>query len=216
MTKWIILVIILIIIGGGFLILQSKSRAPVQNKEPEPTISVPITSTPKPPTLPAELLPNGSHRVTIETNKGTVVFETYDTDAPLASANFVNLATAGFYDGVIFHRIIPGFMMQGGDPSGNGSGGPGYTFADELDPQSESGKAGYKKGVLAMANRGPNTNGSQFFIMFADYPLPYNYTIFGRVTSGLDVVAEIEKVETDGGDRPTSPVRINKVTVEDK
>lgn len=216
MTKWIILVIILVIIGGGFFILKPKSRAPVQNKEPEPIASVQTTSTPKPPTLPAELLPNGSHRVTIETNKGTIVFETYDNDAPLASANFVNLAAAGFYDGVIFHRIIPGFMMQGGDPSGNGSGGSGYTFTDELDPKTESGKAGYKKGVLAMANRGPNTNGSQFFIMFADYPLPYNYTIFGHVIEGLDVVTAIEKVETDAGDRPTSPVRMNQVTVEDR
>ena len=104
-------------------------------------------------------------------------------------------------------------MIQGGDPQGTGMGGPGYKFADELDPNTSSAKAGYKKGVVAMANSGPNTNGSQFFIMTADYPLPHNYTIFGKVVSGQDVVDTIANVKTGPNDRPVSPVTMKKVTV---
>ncbi|GEM_PF-565239 len=224
MTKWITLgILILIIIGVGIFISKPRTQAPVgtvtntesQTVTPPEIESPPVTQTMKPPTLPEKLSPNGSHRVTIETNKGTIVFETYDHDAPLASENFVNLARAGFYDNLVFHRVIAGFMMQGGDPSGNGTGGPGYTFSDELDAKSPSGKIGYKKGVLAMANRGPNTNGSQFFIMFADYPLPLNYTIFGHVVSGQDVVDAIGKVETGAGDRPVTPITMTKVTATD-
>lgn len=104
-------------------------------------------------------------------------------------------------------------MIQGGDPTGTGSGGPGYTFEDELNPQTDSYKEGYKKGVVAMANAGPNTNGSQFFIMVADYPLPNNYTIFGKVISGQDVADAIAKSKTGPNDRPVSPVAMEKVTV---
>lgn len=154
-----------------------------------------------------------SHMITIDTNYGKIVFETYDTDAPKTVANFVTLANKGFYNGLIFHRVIKGFMIQGGDPNGTGTGGPGYQFADELDPTTASYKAGYKKGVVAMANAGPNTNGSQFFIMASDYPLPNNYTIFGKVTSGQDVVDTIANVQTDQSDKPVSPVVMNKVSV---
>ena len=151
--------------------------------------------------------------ITIETNYGTIIFETYDTDAPKTVANFVALANKGFYNNLTFHRVIPGFMIQGGDPKGNGTGGPGYQFADELDPNTPSAKAGYKKGVVAMANSGPNTNGSQFFIMTADYPLPHDYTIFGKVVSGQDVVDKIANVKTGVNDRPVSPVVMKTVTV---
>ncbi len=108
---------------------------------------------------------NGMHIINIQTNFGEIQFETYDFDAPKTVQNFITLADKGFYNNLIFHRVIKGFMIQGGDPSGDGTGGPGYEFEDELNPETESYKAGYKKGVVAMANRGLDTNGSQFFIM---------------------------------------------------
>lgn len=154
-----------------------------------------------------------THMVTIETNYGKIVIETYDADAPNTVNNFVTLAQKGFYNGLTFHRVIKGFMIQGGDPNGNGTGGPGYQFADELNPNTPSYKAGYQKGVVAMANAGPNTNGSQFFIMHQDYPLPNNYTIFGKVVSGQDVVDTIANVKTGANDKPVSPVIMKTVTV---
>jgi cyclophilin family peptidyl-prolyl cis-trans isomerase len=154
-----------------------------------------------------------NHLVTIKTNLGEIKFETYDTDVPNTVANFIKLANEGFYNGVIFHRVIDGFMIQGGDPTGTGTGGPGYKFADELNPATPSYQAGYQKGVVAMANAGPNTNGSQFFIMVADYPLPNNYTIFGRVVEGQAVADQIAKVAKDSADKPLSPVVMEAVTV---
>ena len=127
---------------------------------------------------------NMNHIITIKTNMGEIRFMTYDKDAPKAVNNFITLAQEGFYDGVIFHRVIDGFMIQGGDPTGTGSGGPGYTFEDELNPETESYKEGYKKGVVAMANAGPDTNGSQFFIMVADYPLPHRLHHFWQSDFG--------------------------------
>lgn len=159
---------------------------------------------------------NMSHLVTIKTNLGEIKFETYDADAPNTVKNFIDLANKGFYNGVIFHRVIDGFMIQGGDPTGTGRGGPGYQFADELNPATASYQSGYKKGVVAMANAGPNTNGSQFFIMVADYPLPNNYSIFGKVVSGQEVADKIAKVAKDSGDKPLSPVTMESVTVSEK
>jgi cyclophilin family peptidyl-prolyl cis-trans isomerase len=159
---------------------------------------------------------NFSHLVTIETNKGTITFETYDADAPNTVKNFITLADKSFYNGVIFHRVIKDFMIQGGDPTGTGRGGPGYAFADELNPATPSYKAGYVRGTVAMANSGPNTNGSQFFIMHKDYALPHSYTIFGRVVSGMDVVDAIASSQTGPGDRPVSNITMNKVTVAEK
>lgn len=153
------------------------------------------------------------NKITIDTNLGKIVLELYPKDAPKAVENFTTLAQKGFYNNLIFHRVIPGFMIQGGDPLGTGTGGPGYQFADELDSNTPSAKAGYKKGVLAMANAGPNTNGSQFFIMLEDYPLPHNYTIFGRVISGQDVVDKIGAVKAGPNDRPVTPVVMKTVTV---
>jgi len=157
---------------------------------------------------------NNMRAITIGTTLGNIVFETYDADAPLAVENFVKLAEKGFYDNVIFHRVIKGFMIQGGDPTGTGSGGPGYSFQDELNPNAESYKRGYKRGVVAMANAGANTNGSQFFIMLQDNPLPNNYTIFGKVVSGQDVVDAIGNLETGPNDRPLNPPYIKDVRVE--
>ncbi|MDE2172499.1 MAG: peptidylprolyl isomerase [Patescibacteria group bacterium] len=154
------------------------------------------------------------HTVTIQTNKGTIVFETYDADAPNTVQNFLTLANKGFYNGLIFHRVIQGFMIQGGDPTGTGTGGPGYSFNDELNPATPSYQAGYVRGTVAMANAGPNTNGSQFFIMQKDTPaLPHDYTIFGKVISGMDVVDAIAATPVDANDKPLSNVTMTSVTV---
>ncbi|OGM01149.1 hypothetical protein A2480_00365 [Candidatus Uhrbacteria bacterium RIFOXYC2_FULL_47_19] len=134
--------------------------------------------------LPAERIEN--RQVKIKTNKGEIVFELFAEDAPKTVSNFVVLAESGYYDGLTFHRVVPKFVIQGGDPIGNGTGGPGYKFEDE--PVTRN----YLAGTVAMANSGPNTNGSQYFICLEDQPtLPKNYTIFGQVTSGLDVVQSI-------------------------
>jgi cyclophilin family peptidyl-prolyl cis-trans isomerase len=153
---------------------------------------------------------------TIQTNKGTIKFELLEQDAPKTTENFRLLAEKGYYDGVIFHRVINGFMIQGGDPTGTGRGGEsawGGRFADEINSSSEVYRSGYKAGTVAMANAGPNTNGSQFFIMHVDYQLPPSYTIFGRVTEGQDVVNAIATSDTDRSDRPTSEVKMEKVSV---
>lgn len=152
-------------------------------------------------------------KVKIQTNKGDITLELFAEDAPKTVENFILLIKKGYYDGVIFHRVIKGFMVQGGDPTGTGSGGPGYQFDDELSPETASYKRGYARGTLAMANAGPDTNGSQFFIMHADYPLPHAYTIFGRVISGLETVDAIANGAVDDSDRPESEVVMNKVEI---
>lgn len=182
--------------------------------------SAPVSTT-SPAVTTNSSIKNLMHTVTIETNKGKIIIETYDADAPKTVDNFITLANKGFYDGIIFHRVIKDFMIQGGDPTGTGMGGPGYKFADELDPSTQSYQKGYVRGTVAMANAGPNTNGSQFFIMHKDVALPHNYTIFGTVVSGMDVVDAIAAVETDGnppygGNKPLSPVTMTKVTVAGK
>ena len=159
---------------------------------------------------------NRMHQITLQTTMGDITFETYDADAPKALQNFITLAQKGFYKNLIFHRVIKEFMIQGGDPSGNGTGGPGYSFEDELNPATDSYKQGYVKGVVAMANAGQNTNGSQFFIMLQDTPLPHNYTIFGKVITGQDVVDAIGNVKTDGSDKPLDKVVIKSIVVNTK
>ena len=153
----------------------------------------------------------------IETNKGTIRVEMLEDDAPKTTENFITLAQRGYYDGIIFHRVIKDFMIQGGDPTGTGRGGEcawGGRFNDEINRNSQVYQTGYKKGTMAMANAGPNTNGSQFLIMHVDYPLPPSYTIFGRVTEGQDVVDAIATTPTGPGDRPIQDVKMEKVTIE--
>jgi cyclophilin family peptidyl-prolyl cis-trans isomerase len=150
-----------------------------------------------------------TYQAVIHTSEGDVSVEFYAADAPQTVNNFVFLAREGFYDGVIFHRVIPGFMVQGGDPTGTGRGGPGYQFRDELGHS----KSSYSRGTLAMANSGPNTNGSQFFVMHADYGLPNQYSIFGKVTDGLDVVDAIAGAPTGAQDRPNNPVTIDSIDI---
>ena len=146
---------------------------------------------------------------TLQTNHGAIAIELFDDDAPKTVENFLKLARDGFYNGVIFHRVIPDFMVQGGDPTGTGSGGPGYQFEDEFNDNK------VVRGALAMANAGPNTNGSQFFIVTTDAAswLDGKHTVFGRVTDGMDVVDTISALETDERDRPREDVVIERVDV---
>ncbi len=167
--------------------------------------------------------PAGPSFAVLETDKGIVEFELLVSDAPKTTENFRLLAERGYYNGLTFHRIVKGFMIQGGDPQGDGRGGEsawGGKFADEIvkdSPLYQNG-LGYKRGLVAMANAGPNTQGSQFFILHKDFPLPASYTIFGRVTKGIEVVDALAEVPTtrgmDGGmSKPTTPPVMKKVTI---
>ena len=144
---------------------------------------------------------------TLHTNHGAIQVELFDDDAPKTVENFRKLAGDGFYEGVVFHRVIPDFMIQGGDPTGTGMGGPGYTFEDEFNDHK------IERGALAMANAGPNTNGSQFFIVTTGAApwLDGKHTVFGKVTGGMDAVDSIEKTETDANDKPREPAVIERV-----
>src|SRR5712672_3412818 len=144
---------------------------------------------------------------TMNTTEGEIVFELFDEDAPKTVENFRKLASEGFYDGLAFHRVIKDFMIQGGCPEGTGTGGPGYTFEDEINPHK------VVRGALAMANAGPDTNGSQFFIVTADACswLDGKHTVFGQITDGMDVVDKIQAVETDAADRPRESVVIERI-----
>jgi cyclophilin family peptidyl-prolyl cis-trans isomerase len=148
---------------------------------------------------------------TLKTSEGTIEIELFDEDAPKTVQNFTSLAQKGFYDGLIFHRVIRGFMLQGGCPEGTGTGGPGYSFDDEFNSHR------IVRGALAMANAGPNTNGSQFFIVTAEECpwLDGKHTVFGEVRDGMDVVDAIDSTDTDGRDRPTTPIAIESLTIAD-
>ena len=209
MSKKIYIIVLIVLVIIALIYFISPKSPEIQNSSTN-------TQSSSTPVLVKNLKKSDMHIVTIDTNKGKIVFETYDQDAPKTVENFITLANKGFYNGLIFHRVIKGFMIQGGDPTGTGRGGPGYTFADELNPSTQSYKNGYKRGVVAMANAGPNTNGSQFFIMHQDTPLPNNYTIFGNVISGIETVDAIANTKTGANDMPVEKMIMNKVTVEDK
>ena len=159
-----------------------------------------------PPALEIDL--NKAYSATLHTNHGDIEIDFDAARSPQTVNNFVFLARDGFYNGVIFHRVISGFMIQGGDPTGTGRGGPGYKFRDEIE-----GPGSYTRGTVAMANAGPNTNGSQFFICLADVGLPHAYTIFGQVTNGMEAVDAIAAVPTDRRDRPTEDCVIRSVSI---
>jgi cyclophilin family peptidyl-prolyl cis-trans isomerase len=150
---------------------------------------------------------DGEYTATLHTNHGDITISFFPAEAPLAVNNFLFLAGEGFYDGVVFHRVVPGFVIQGGDPTGTGRGGPGYTFRDELDSSRR-----YTRGTVAMANAGPNTNGSQFFVCLEDVGLPNAYTIFGEVTSGMEAVDSIAAVPRRG-ERPSEDCVIERISV---
>ena len=164
--------------------------------------------------------PEANSTVIMKTNFGDVELELFEKNAPKTVANFIKLAESGFYNGTKFHRVIPSFMIQGGDPNSkdnnwqdDGAGGPGYQFEDELNPDTASYKAGYLRGTVAMANAGPNTNGSQFFIMHKDYSLPHAYTIFGRVLKGMEAVDAIANLPRNNNDHPSEDAVILSIIV---
>ena len=195
-------------LGAAFvgLVLTScaSSRPPIE--APTPTAIPTQAQTAAAPTIQEKEIV----KVKIETTKGDIAIELYSKEAPKTVENFTTLAKKGFYDGIIFHRVIPQFMIQTGDPTGTGMGGPGYTFADEFSPKLKHDKAG----VLSMANSGPNTNGSQFFITEAPTPwLDGRHAIFGRVTSGMEVVHSIASAPRDASDKPLETIAMKKVTV---
>jgi len=173
------------------------------------------------PKVPPGARSSGGRHAVIDTDKGAIEIEFLQADAPKAVENFRLLAEHAYYDGLTFHRIISGFMIQGGDPDGDGTGGQsawGPPFADEINPNSALYRGGYRRGLVAMANSGPNTNGSQFFILHQGYPLPPNYVIFARVTAGMDAVDALADTPTtmgsDGGmSKPLAPPVIKKVTI---
>jgi cyclophilin family peptidyl-prolyl cis-trans isomerase len=199
--------LMLIVVAGC-----SSSAPPSESSAPAPG------ATAKPP---SDAKSSGGLHATIDTDKGPIELEFLPMDAPKAVENFRLLAERGFYDNLTFHRIVKGFMIQGGDPSGDGTGGEsawGGTFEDEINPGSQTYRDGYKRGIVALANAGPNTNGSQFFIMHQDYPLPPAYVIFARVTKGIEVVDALAETPTtrgpDGGmSQPLTPPRMKKVTI---
>ena len=204
MKKLIILSMLLLSFCGG----EAVQDEIVQTTEvTEMTYDKTYTSTPE-----MSIDVNTTYTAELETSLGNIVIELFTDTSPITVNNFVNLSNDGYYNDVIFHRVIKGFMIQGGDPSGTGHGDmgkyPGYDFEDELDNPMN-----YEKGIVAMANRGPNTNGSQFFIMHEDYPLPYQYTIFGKVLSGLDVVDAIGNVQTGENDKPNEDVVILNIKI---
>lgn len=198
MKKWFLLSYCLLLAGCAS---QAPKVTPVAAPVPTPVTSIPTPETVKDDTIV---------KIKIETTLGDIYADLYETEAPKTVGNFVTLAKKGFYDGIIFHRVIPNFMIQTGDPTGTGMGGPGYQFADEFSSKLRHDKPG----VLSMANAGPNTNGSQFFI--TEVPTPFlddKHAVFGQVTQGMDVVLKIARVPRDAQDKPYDKVAMNKIVI---
>lgn len=207
MSKFYYFLIVIIIVIVGYLFWHGEVKAPESKEQTTTTNTNQNSDNSKetamanlafPGILPADQIDN--KKAVVKTDKGTIEFELYVDKAPNSVSNFVYLAEKGFYDGLTFHRVVPDFVIQGGDPSGNGTGGPDYQFSDEPVVGD------YKAGTVAMANSGPDTNGSQFFICLSDQPtLPKSYNLFGQVTAGMDVVTKITV-----GDKITSVTIVNK------
>lgn len=207
MKKFLILFVLTLIFCGGNSEAENNIEVNETTEVTEMTYDKTYTS---PPTMTINV--ESSYTAEIETSSGSITIDLFTDVAPNTVNNFVTLSNDGYYNDVIFHRVIKGFMIQGGDPSGTGHGDmgkyPGYDFEDELENPMN-----YERGIVAMANRGPNTNGSQFFIMHADYPLPYQYTIFGKVTEGLETVDAIANVQTGENDKPVDDIVILSVKI---
>ena len=198
---------LLTIVAGIIILSLFFSKEPAKNETANQT----VTKSSPPMTIDVSKKYSGD----VTTNFGDFTVEFFTKETPKTVNNFITLAKENFYNGTVFHRIIKGFMIQGGDPKGDGTGGPGYKFDDEPITRD------YKRGIVAMANSGPNTNGSQFFIMHKDYDLPKNYVIFGQVTKGLDIIDKIANVEVeDNGtgekSKPKEKVSISKITITEK
>lgn len=217
--KIIAIIVALVLIGGGYYLYSLKNKISKSGEVIGITSQTSQTNqTENSTTTTININLNKTTNVIIKTNKGEIRLELLPNSAPNTVANFSKLASSGFYNGVKFHRVIKGFMIQGGDPLSKdnamrarwGMGGPGYQFKDELTGQEK-----YPQGTLAMANSGPDTNGSQFFIVTANpgAPLPPNYTVFGKVINGMDVALQIENVKTSPNDQPIEDVVIEKIMV---
>lgn len=203
-------VIIALIVVGVFLLSRDSKDTSMNPKSPQDSNSTNTKNYSSAPSLTIDT--KKKYTAKVKTSKGLFEIELFANETPQAVNNFVFLAKDGFYNKTVFHRVIKGFMIQGGDPNGNGGGGPGYTFADEKVTRD------YTRGIVAMANRGPNTNGSQFFIMHADYSLPKQYVIFGKVTSGMetvDAIATAPIVESQSGEasQPKEPASIESINI---
>ncbi len=207
MKKFLILFVLTLVFCGGNSEAENNIEVNETTEVTEMTYDKTYTS---PPSMAINV--KSSYTAQIETSSGSITIDLFTDVAPNTVNNFVTLSNDGYYNDVIFHRVIKGFMIQGGDPSGTGHGDmgkyPGYDFEDELENPMN-----YERGIVAMANRGPNTNGSQFFIMHADYPLPYQYTIFGKVTEGLETVDAIANVQTGENDKPVDDIVILSVKI---
>jgi len=215
----IVFLSVIILIGFGIYSFRKpkpKTTKPIINNTKTEEVTVIPTNSNQPTTVvkntnltkPEMVLVKGkTYTAKLTTSEGEIVIQLSADKTPITVNNFVYLSRQSFYDGVIFHRVIKGFMIQGGDPQGTGRGGPGYQFADEKFEGS------YTRGAVAMANAGPNTNGSQFFIMHQDYPLPTDYVIFGKVLSGIEVVDKIAITPVDSSDRPIEPMVIQKIEI---
>ena len=199
MKRWFLISYCLLLAGCA-------SQAPQVTPVAAPVPTTAVTSTPTPETVKDDTIV----KIKIETTLGDIYADLYEAEAPKTVENFVTLAKKGFYDGIIFHRVIPDFMIQTGDPTGTGMGGPGYQFKDEFSSKLRHDKPG----VLSMANSGPNTNGSQFFITEVATPwLDNRHSVFGQVTGGMDVVLAISKAPRDRQDKPVEKIAMNKVVV---
>jgi len=218
MRNLVIFIVIILVVGFSFFLLLSKDSAeeaikdidlsenPSQSTEENKMSSKQYSNAPT--TLPEN--ERVGKKARFETNQGTFTLSLYGAKAPKTVSNFIFLTREGFFNGLAFHRVIDGFMIQGGDPDGNGTGGPGYKFEDEFDSSLTFSKVG----LLAMANSGPNTNGSQFFITVAPTPhLNAQHTIFGEVIEGYEIVEKISKLAADATDSPESPVTIKKIEI---
>jgi len=226
MKKILVAAVVVVLVGlAGYMLLSKPGNAELVKNKNEHPISTSMTVSPTskaktystPPAMSIDV--NKTYKATIATSKGSMVLTLFAKDAPKTVNNFVFLAKDGFYDNTVFHRIIKGFMIQGGDPQGNGTGGPGYRFDDESVTRE------YTRGTIAMANAGPNTNGSQFFIMHADYALPKNYVIFGSIDptdvsslATLDSIAETPVSMSAGGEqsKPSEQVVVQSVTIKEQ
>lgn len=211
----LIIAVVILVLGLGFFALRKAGSDVALNYQTKPEgQAMPASLSANKQTQQPEMIidQSGEYTVTLQTSEGDIVIRLHNAEVPITANNFYALAKQGFYDGTIFHRVIDGFMIQGGDPRGDGTGGPGYKFADE--PFNGE----YSRGTVAMANSGPNTNGSQFFIMHQDYALPPNYTIFGTVIEGLEVVDAIATAQVTGSfsgetSSPVKPVVVEKAVV---
>ncbi|MBI4239371.1 peptidylprolyl isomerase [Candidatus Uhrbacteria bacterium] len=200
-------IVVLVLAGGVWYMMQKKSAASAPQNALQQQVKKPDTSKKQPMEKNEQ-----STTAIIKTSQGDITIKLTDDKTPKTVNNFVTLARKGFYNNTTFHRIIKNFMIQGGDPKGDGTGGPGYTFEDEPF------EGAYTRGTLAMANAGPNTNGSQFFIMHQDVPLPKNYVIFGKVVDGMDVVDKVASTPVEispsgEASRPLQPVKVLSVEI---